>query len=143
MSGDLTGLCLYMIFIFVLKFNTKKTTTLVSTFKKIGPLEKLQSARLLVVQLISRVSTFTFAQCSSQLNFASVVYLDQPMGAPHTVCWLKSFFECSSQSEWLFRSENCDAVAVFGQKVAAWLQGQKKLRSTSFWPNDAISLKMC
>ena len=28
--------------------------------------------------------------------------------------------------EWLFRSENCDAVAVFGLKVAAWPQGRKK-----------------
>ena len=26
------------------------------------------------------------------------------------------FFLCSSQSEWLFRSENCDAVAVFWPK---------------------------
>ena len=27
---------------------------------------------------------------------------------------------------WLFGSENCDAVAGFGQKMAAWLQVQKK-----------------
>ena len=28
--------------------------------------------------------------------------------------------------KWLFCSENCDAFAIFGQKVAAWQQGQKK-----------------
>ena len=27
---------------------------------------------------------------------------------------------------WLFRSENCDAITVFGPKMAARLQGQKK-----------------
>ena len=42
--------------------------------------------------------------------------------------------------KWLFRSENCNAVAIFSQNVAAWLQGQKKkcvkLRSDRKAPND-------
>ena len=46
----------------------------------------------------------------------------------------------SISKEWIFRSENCDAATIFGQKFAAWPQGQKKncvkLCSNRKAPND-------
>ena len=46
----------------------------------------------------------------------------------------------SKFGKWLFRSENCDAAAVFGQKVPAWLQGRKKnwLISLINWTSGII-----